>query len=74
MMYLKYRNSDARHHYETETNKKLFNLRKVDDFVKRETGLSNATIVGANNKRVSGQGLSEMISENVINTFKDSLK
>ena len=70
VMHLRYRNSDARHHYETETKKKMLNLRKVDNFVKHEKGLTNSKISGANNTRVSGQSL----SETVINTFTDSLK
>lgn len=70
VMYLKYRNSNARHHYETETKKKIFNLRKIDNLIKHETGLTNSMITGANNTKVSGQGL----SETMINTFTNSFK
>ncbi len=69
-MYLRYRNSNARHHYEIETKKKLFNLRKVDNFIRHEKGLTNSRISGANNTKIGGQGL----SEKMINTFTSSLK
>ena len=67
IMYIKYRNSNARHHHETETKTKIFNLRKVDKLIKRQTGLSNAKMVGANNKRVSGKN----VSENIIDTISN---
>ena len=67
VMYLRYRNSNARHHHETETKKNIFNLKKIDNFVKHEKGLSNSRIEGANNTKVSGQGL----SETVLDTFKN---
>lgn len=54
VMYLRYRNSNARHHHETETRKKMFNIRKEDRLIKRQTGLSNSRMIGANNTRVSG--------------------
>ena len=60
-MYLRYRNSNARHHHETETKKNMFNLRKTDNLIKHEKGLSNSRIDGANNTKVSGQNLSETI-------------
>lgn len=65
--YMRYRNSNARHHHETETKKKLFNLRKVDNLVKHEKGLSNSRMTDANNTRVSGKN----ISETVMDTFKN---
>lgn len=55
IVYAKYRNKDARHHYETETISKMDNLRKVDTFVQKRTGLTNPRIEGANNTNVSGQ-------------------
>ena len=65
--YMRYRNSNARHHYETETKKKMFNLRKVDNLIKHENGLSNSRMSGANNTNVSGKN----ISETVMDTFKN---
>ena len=54
IIYLKYRNSDARHHHETETKKKMFNLKQVDELIKRRTGLTNSEIEGANNTKING--------------------
>ena len=45
-------------------------LRKVDNLIKHEKGLSNSRITGANNTKVSGQS----ISETMINSFTNSLK
>ena len=61
MMYLKYRNSNARHYHEKETKKKMFNLKKADNFIKHEKGLSNPMMEGANNTRVNGQNISDTI-------------
>lgn len=60
-MYLRYRNSDARHHHETETKTKRLNLRKADKLIKHKTGLSNSRMEGANNTNVSGQSISEKL-------------
>ena len=67
VMYLRYRNSNARHHHETETKKKMFNLRKIDNLIKHEKGLSNSRIEGANNTRVSGQSISETMLNSLTN-------
>ena len=67
IMYGKYRNSSARHKHELETKRTVQNLRKVDRYVKRLTGLSNATMSGANNKSVSGHiaGIGSQIFDNM---------
>lgn len=67
VMYLRYRNSNVRHHHETETKKKMFNLRKIDNLIKHEKGLSNSRIEGANNTRVSGQSISETMLNSLTN-------
>ena len=54
IIYAKYRNTGARHSHESETNAEMKNIREVDNFIKKEKGLSNSTMNGANNKRVSG--------------------
>lgn len=54
IMYGRYRNSGARHTYETETEKEVINLREVDTYIKRRTGLSNYYMEGANNTNVEG--------------------
>ena len=53
IIYLRYRNTNARHHHETEVKKNIFHLKTLDNFIKKETGLSNSQMVGANNTRVS---------------------
>ena len=54
VIYNRYRNSGARHKYETETKTNITNLVKTDNFVKHEKRLSNSSMTGANNKMVSG--------------------
>lgn len=56
IMFSKYRNQGARHKHELETKKKIANLRRVDNFIKRKTGLTNSKMEGANNTSISGQG------------------
>lgn len=72
VMYLKYRNTNARHHYETETKSNMQNLRKKDEFIKRETGLSNSKINGANNTSATAENITETLMNgiNSINPFK----
>lgn len=65
VMYFRYRNTNARHHHEIETKKKMFHLRKVDNLIKHEKGLSNATMIGANNKKVTGQTVSEKVIDTI---------
>lgn len=55
LFYLKYRNSNARHTYETETKSEMENLRSVDQFIESRKGLTNPKIKGANNLNVSGK-------------------
>ena len=64
---MRYRNSNARHHHETETKKNMFNLRKVDTFIRHEKGLTNARMQGANNTKVSGQAFSQKIVSSLKN-------
>lgn len=80
-MYSRYRNSNARHRHETETKSEMQNLREVDDFIKKEKGLSNSRIEGANNTRVSGEDslatdLLDIIADNHVVTgfIKDTLE
>lgn len=61
IMYLRYRNSDARHSYETETKKEIFNLIKEDIFVESKKGLSNYRIEGANNTKIEGSSNKSML-------------
>lgn len=54
IMYSRYRNSGARHNHETETKTNMANLREYDNFVSKRRRLSNSSMEGANNKKVSG--------------------
>lgn len=65
IIFLKYRNSNARHQYETDTKSQMSNLRKVDSYLSRRTGLANSKISGANNKNVSGESVSNKILNSV---------
>lgn len=67
LMYLRYRNSNAKHHHETETKKRIFNLKKIDNLIKHKKGLSNSEIEGANNTRISN----ESISDTLLNSLKN---
>ena len=80
-VYIKYRNSNARHTYETKTKKQILNLRKEDNFIKSKSGLSNSMIAGANNKYVAGKSVSskvldslsgESLENNVVNSITSS--
>lgn len=81
IMFLRYRNSNARHTYETDTKTNMSNLRKVDSYIQSKKGLTNATMEGANNKRVNGQTSSskvfdslsgQSIGNSVINSVTNS--
>ena len=54
IMYSRYRNSGARHKHETETKTSMANLREYDNFVSKRRRLSNSSMEGANNTKVSG--------------------
>ncbi len=69
IMHLRYRNSNARHHHEIETKKKMSNLRKIDKLIKRQTGLSNSKIVGANNTQIGNKSISESVFD-TLNELK----
>lgn len=79
IMYLRYRNSNARHTYETETKKEVSNLVKKDTYIKRRTGLTRRYMEGANNTTVEGStSQSKLISKltrsvPVINVINDMI-
>lgn len=66
-MYLRYRNSNARHQYEAETKTEMGQVRKVDQFIKSEKGLTNSSMQGANNTSVSGQNLEDKLLQTIGN-------
>ena len=66
VMYKKYRNKDARHYHEKETNKKMYNLKSFDKVIKRERGLTSSTIQGMNNTNVNGKSISDNMLKTII--------
>ena len=71
--YFKYRNTGARHHHETETKKSIFNLKKIDNFIKKEKGLSNSKIKGINSNQVNGYAAKSTVMDSINNMTNDSL-
>ncbi len=69
VIYMRYRNADARHTYEKDTKTNMTNLQKQDLFVTNLKGLTNSTMNGANNKRVNGFAMQNRMSQ--TNTPKD---
>lgn len=53
-MYLRYRNTDKRHHYETETKAEMRHLQQADVFARSMKRLRNSRMKGANNTSVRG--------------------
>ena len=73
IMYGRYRNSGARHTYETQTKKEISNLKEVDRFIRSETGLTNSSMEGANNMRINGQtSANKLTSQNIGNSVINS--
>ena len=54
IIYSRYRNSNARHNYESTTKTTMTNLVEKDTLITRKTGLTNSMLEGANNKAVKG--------------------
>ena len=69
IIYAKYRNTGARHNYETETKTNMTNLQKEDSFVRRKTRLNSSTMDGANNTRITGNSI-KIGLDNVKNILK----
>ena len=65
IMYSKYRNSGARHSHEVETKRKVTNLRKLDNLIRRRKGLRNSRMEGANNRSVRGGNAKKNILDNL---------
>lgn len=64
-IFMRYRNSNARHKYETDTKKSISNLRKADNFICSKKGLSNSMMDGANNKRVNGSTITNNVFDSL---------
>lgn len=69
IMYSKYRNKGARHKHEAETTSKMANVRAVDNFVQKRTGLTNSKIQGANNTSVSGQTAGSKMLDSITSSI-----
>ena len=68
--YNKYRNTGARHKHESETKAEMKNVRKVDNFVKKKTRLTNSVMEGANNTKVSGVQIKKGIVNDMVNQIQ----
>lgn len=62
VIYAKYRNQNARHYHELETKKQVGNLRRVDQFLTRRTGLRNSRIEGCNSESTGSSALSDFVA------------
>jgi len=76
--FMRYRNSNARHTYENDTKREMSNLKNVDNFIEKRTGLSNSRMNGANNHIINGQAASNkifgsMTGENIGNSIIGSV-
>ena len=60
--FFRYRNFHARHKHELETKKKIDNMKTIDNYIKRKTGLSNSSMYGANNHSVNGGLNSKLVN------------
>lgn len=54
IMYAKYRNKGARHTYEKETKKEVFNLVENDKLLEHKKGLKNSRIKDCNDSKIEG--------------------
>lgn len=68
IIYSKYRNSGARHHYERETKKEMDKLNQVDDFIRSEHGLDYSRMRGANNTQINGT----YAGNDILNTLSNA--
>lgn len=55
VIYNIYRNKSARHTYEKETKREMKNLRKIDNFVRKNNGQTSSMMDGANNRTIRGK-------------------
>lgn len=51
-VYLRYRNTDKRHHHESETRSQMLDVQADDTRTGARTGLTNARMKGANSRKV----------------------
>ena len=53
----KYMNKEARHTYEKETKHEITNVEKNDQLKQTKKGVSNSSMIGANNKKIEGENI-----------------
>ncbi|MBD7919284.1 growth/differentiation factor [Cellulomonas sp. Sa3CUA2] len=51
-VYLRYRNTDKRHHHESETRSQMLDVRADDSRTGSRTGLTSSRMKGANSRKV----------------------
>lgn len=51
-VYLRYRNTDKRHHHESETRSQMLDVKASDTRTGSRTGLTSARMKGANSRRI----------------------
>lgn len=66
IIYLKYRNSDARHSYEKETKRDILNLVKRDSFIEKRRHMSNSRMIGANNEMITDSSVATKASKKIL--------
>lgn len=54
LMYTRYRNTDKRHHHETETASEVAHLQSIDRKVDHVTGSSSSDMSGRNERELRG--------------------
>ena len=64
IIYSRYRNSGARHNYESETKTGVTNLLRGDRMIRHMTGLRNSSMHGANNSDLDGINLGSIMFKN----------
>lgn len=69
LMYLRYRNADARHTYELETKREVANMRTRDDFIKERKRLRDSEIRGRNDTMRKGD-LNAMSNDGILTKLK----
>lgn len=67
LIFFKYRNTDARHKYETDTKTIMKNLNKKDTYITTQKGLTNTKIDGVNNESLSNESIGNKLLNNVVN-------
>lgn len=65
LMYARYRNSNARHTYETETKRTMSNLVQGDTFIENRKKLKDAHVAGCNNTSVRGSTNSDKFIDKI---------